>query len=233
MDLGSLLDGPESIRVGFRPISVEARRALKAELIPSKPADMPPDQFAREMSEQLRTALKEKDDWYTRLIRYKPIDLVDEAFWDDMLYVLSEWAQKQTLGPAQTTPKDPQQQQQQVLQIVMPQNNPEASQALQDGLSKALQPDQNLTPWALTASLNGIFQNHGVCAKAQVVPAPLDKISTSQGKCRHLVAIVVGEGFTPSQIDLRHYPGTGWYDPLGLGSPEQSAKSILNEIEQA
>ena len=167
----------------------EARKALKAELVPSKPVDMPADQFAREMTEQLRTALRDKDDWYTRLIRYKPIDLVDESFWDDLIYVLTEWAQKQTLGPAK--------------------------------------------PWALTASLNEIFQGHQIKAKAQVLPAPLDKLSTSVGRVRkvkQIVAVVVGEGFTPVQVDLRHFHGTGWYDLLGLGSPEKSARSIVQHV---
>lgn len=223
MNLDGLLeDSQANVRVGFRPISTDARRALKQEILPSKPAGYGVEDFVQEMTAQLRTALKDKDDWYTRLIRYKAIDQVDESFFDDLIYVLAEWAQTQ--GAAKEDVAD------------TPQPVSEAKsdvQVLRDSLVHALRPETHFTPWTLTSSLNEIFTRHGVQAKAQVVPAPLDKLSTSDPrskKTRFLVAVLVGEGFTPTQVDLRHFPGSGWYDPLGIGSPEKSAKTLLGHV---
>lgn len=248
MNLEGLLDTGSDVRVAFRPISTDARRALARELVPSKPEGMLVPQFVLEMTAQLRTALKDKDEWYTRLIRYKSIDQVDEAFFDDLIHVLGEWAQQQEskTSPAPVAPQAPQAPQvvpTAVIPAVVPVALPVvpepqgasqdtgAVQVLRDVLVDALRPTQSVTPWALTAALNDIFQSHGVRAKAQVVPASLTKISTSMGpKTRHMVAVVVGEGFTPMQVDLRHFPGLGWYDPLGLGSPAKSAKSILSHV---
>jgi len=42
--------------------------------------------------------------------------------------------------------------------------------------------------------------------------------------------VIVGEGFTPIQIDLRFHHGMGWFDPRGIGSPETSARSILGHV---
>lgn len=232
MYLDGLLDTTEALRVGFRPISTEARRALKAEVLPTKPKEMSVKDFVREMTVQLQSALTDKEAWYTRLIRYKAIDQVDQSYFDDLVLLLGQWAddQEDKAEPEPEAAPEPPKKKGGGAIVGGP---PRTVESLRDSLVQSLLPASNVTPWALTASLNETFREHGVKAKAQVVPAAIEKLSTSipgTRKVKNLVAVVVGEGFTPSQVDLRHFSGLGWYDPLGLGSPQESAKQILTHV---
>lgn len=236
MNLDSLLDdNTADVRVGFRPISVDARRALRQEVVPSKPAGMADDQFVLEMTEQLRAAVKDKDEWYTRLIRYKSIDQVDEAFFDDLIYVLGEWAQKQGVDALETPSQTPSQTPSAIeIEEAMLPDSP--IKGLRNDLVDVMGP-AHLTPWAFTGALNEVFTRHNLgSVKAQVVPASLEKMSTSiagSKKCRFFVAVTIGQGFNVSQIDLRHFPSTGWFDPTGVGSPKLAAHNLVTNIVDA
>lgn len=245
MNLGGLLDEtvlreePKGEVVEIRPVSIEARRAVEKEILPNKPEGMGLEEFAREMSAILADAASSKGDWYIRLIRYKAIDEADEAFFEDLDYVLKEKAQKAEkrvdsapdAALVQVPDKEPEPQP----EPVSPPESAGPLQTMKDDLLRVLQPSQNLTPWALTDSLNGIFQQSGLPnVKAQVIPAPIEKLSTSEPgvrkKARYMVAVTCGNGFDVTQVDLRHFPGWGWVDPLGVDTPQRTAHNLLKHI---
>jgi len=175
MNLNGLLgdtvlnEAPKSELVEIRPVSIEARRAVEKEIWPNKPDEMSVEEFVQEMSAILADTVQSKGDWYIRLIRYKTIDESDEAFFEDLIYVLKEQAQrdKQRVESApdaavvQVPHEEPEPQE----AAPQPETQPESAgplQSMRDDLLRVLQPSQNLTPWALTDSLNGIFQQSGL-----------------------------------------------------------------------
>jgi len=245
MNLGGLLDEtvlkeePKGEVVEIRPVSIEARRAIEKEIWPNKPEGMSVEEFVQEMSAILADTVSSKGDWYIRLIRYKTIDESDEAFFENLIYVLKEQAQrdKQRVdsAPDAALVQVPEKEPETALEPASPSEAAGPLQTMRDDLLRVLQPSQNLTPWALTDSLNGIFQQSGLSnVKAQVIPAPIEKLSTSEPgvrkKARYMVAVTCGNGFEVTQVDLRHFPGWGWVDPLGVDTPQRTAHNLLKHI---
>ena len=214
-------------REGFRPVSTEARAGLKQEILPSAPKENLAAWVA-ETTSAMTKALVNKDMLYTRLIRHKAIDQSEQTYWDDLVYLLTEWGQKQAEKEAEEEAKAREAE-------PKPEVSPSQALAVQENFEESLQdmlgPGRHVSPWRLTAALNESFREFGFSwAKAQVAPVSGWRLSSSStSRKQSLVSVVTGSGIAARQVDLRFFDGQGWLDLKG----EHNASTMANKVTKA
>lgn len=225
MNIVGLLESFESPpKVAFRPVSTEARRALQAEILPQIGDVTSVAQLRTQVADivqALRVSFKEKDTFYTRLIRHKAIDQTDAAYYSDLSIVLKQWVddtmdrltkrtvpQENPVSPAPPAPAP----QVVVVQQPIPQENP--VHKLKLDLQRELGADKNMTPWDLAQSLTNVFRNHG--------------IKGANAHLRSKRAVGVGfDVFGVDDMELHYRNAQGWSDRIGLHTSDETAKELL------
>jgi len=244
-----LLDGlfadPEGpSKIAFTPISTEARRAFQREILPQIGKIKSVEDLSKiviEITAAIREASTAKDTLYTRLVRHKAIDQVDDSFFANILTVLQQWssdtldklreAPEQAAAPKtenrvpkvepEGAPPPPAPAQQPVVQQAVPVQTPQMDpvQALREDLAEQLGANQNMTPWDLVRSLQTVFQKHGVWR--------------AYASARSKTAVTIGFGtFGVEDVVLRQRPGQGWGTALGLDS-KTAAREIMVRMARA
>jgi hypothetical protein len=250
MNLDGLFADPQvPTRIAFQALSMESRNAFKQEILPQlTDIDSVRDLAGTvgEVTLAISEAARAKDTLYTRLIRHKAIDQVDDSFFSDILVVLSQWAKQQAKAdrapapapapavapapPPAPVPVPVQQVVQPVMQplmqpvmqpvmqpMVMPQVDP--VQSLREDIANQLAPSQNVTPWDLAQSLQTVFQQHGV--------------RQANAAVRSRSSVSVGFGtFGIADMELEHRPGRGWFTAIGFG-PKTAAQEIMVRMAKA
>lgn len=99
MQLGDFFKNGDKVRKAtLSIISPNARKAVKNEIVPMLEEHITDAGMVSVMEEQalnlVTVAVTQKNESYTRLIRYKSIDQSDTQFFDDVKKSISEWANK-------------------------------------------------------------------------------------------------------------------------------------------
>jgi hypothetical protein len=205
----------ESVKVAeFRSVSEESRTAFNKVILPQAGEILTIDQlqqFVTDVVEAIETAVKEKDTLYTRLTDCKGIDQTDQAFFEDILLVVGQWARKVK----------------EKLTIVKPEVDEPLEKLqssgileLKEALIQSVKPENNLTPWDLTAALNTVFKEHGL-RFVRAIP-----------RNKNEVAISFDSGLV-DDLYVSYRPGRGWFDLSGLASPERVVQEVIMRIVDA
>jgi hypothetical protein len=99
MHLGDFFKNGDKVRKAtLSIISPNARKAVEDEIVPMLEEQITNADMIAVMEEQalnlVTVAVTQKNESYTRLIRYKSIDQSDTQFFDDVKKSISEWANK-------------------------------------------------------------------------------------------------------------------------------------------
>lgn len=99
MQLGDFFKNGDKVRKAtLSIISPNARKAVEDEIVPMLEEHITDAGMVSVMEEQalnlVTVAVSQKNESYTRLIRYKSIDQSDTQFFDDVKKSISEWANK-------------------------------------------------------------------------------------------------------------------------------------------